>query len=114
METPHFGILEILGLGLTALEMIGVLPRIRGYFNPQRRTQRAVLFSQIAKDVLSLVTLQKGVTTPQAEIIQSAMDMVMEKLIREGVSKAQAADIARSTVAGAAAQAGFDLKGIVL
>jgi len=94
------GLLEILAGAMSLLEITGVLPRIRGYLSPQRRTQRALLFVQLAKDALALVRLQRGVTAPQEEVARAALDMLRRQLIREGVKPGNATAVAERVLAG--------------
>jgi hypothetical protein len=87
-----------------------VLPRIRGYFNPARRTQRALLLSRLAKDVISIAVLQKGLSPAQAAVSSDVIDLMLERLIGEGVkansevARAKARALAGRALAGAAAE----------
>jgi hypothetical protein len=101
MENLTGLILAAMGL----LEAVGVLPRVRRYFAPERRTLRAELFSKLASDVISLVVLQKGLTPDQAARSQEVIDLLKAQLLRQGVRKENAEAVARRALAGAAVAA---------
>lgn len=94
------GFLQILAGAMSILEVSGVLPRVRGYLSPQRRTSRALLFVQLAKDALSLIHLQRGTSDTTDETIRATIDMLAKQLVREGVKAANATAIAERVLAG--------------
>ena len=93
------------------LEAVGIAPRIRAYFSPVRRTQRALLFASLAKDVIGIAVLQKGLTPEQAVVSEDVIDLMLERLLAEGVransaeARVKARAMAERLLAGAAAEA---------
>jgi hypothetical protein len=106
-------ILQLL-TGVISLVSILVGRKAHQYFQVGNRTARANLVAVLAKDVLSLVVLQKGVSTDKAEILRVAIDMLKGVLIGQGFKADTAGDIAKSAISGAAAEQGFDLAAISL
>lgn len=98
--------------GVISLVSILVGRKAATYFQVGNRTARANLVAILAKDVLSLVVLQKGVSAPKAEVIRQAIDQLRGVLVGQGFKPDTARDIAQSAIAGAAAEQGFDLAGI--
>ena len=95
-------IVELVGLGVQLLALLGILPRANQYFSVGRRSARASLIAQLAQDVLALVTLQKGVSPSVAASLEESIELLRAKLVGAGVDPAKALEIARSSMAGAA------------
>lgn len=96
--------LTIFASVLTLAEVTGLLPRLRGYFSPARRTERAQLFALLAKDVLAVVRLQKGISASTEEVVRAAITMLIDRLTHEGVKAENASSIAERLIAGALAE----------
>lgn len=95
-------------LGLVAaiwagMEALGIAPRIRAYFSPARRSQRALLVAALAKDVLGLAVLQKGVTPAQAAAMDDVIGWMIQRLVAEGTKVNS--QIARDKARGQASRA---------
>ena len=106
-------ILQLL-TGVISLVSILVGRKAHQYFAVGNRTARANLVAVLAKDVLSLVVLQKGVSEDKAVILRTAIEMLKGVLIGQGFRPDTAGDIAKSAISGAAADQGFDLAAIQL
>jgi len=100
--------------GVIGLLTVLIGRRANSYFANGNRAERARLVQILAKDILALVLLQKGVDAPKAEIIRSAIDLLYTALVGQGFNKDTAGDIAKSAISGAAAEQGFDLASITL
>lgn len=106
-------ILQLLS-GVITLVTLVVGRRASDYFRVGNRTARANLVAVLAKDILALVVLQKGVNTQNAEIIKIAIDRLVQALVGQGFKVETARDIATSAIAGAAAEQGLDLANTTL
>ena len=84
--------------------LLRLIPAVRKYFEVERRRSRASLISQLAQDALSLVVLQKGVTPEQGAQLHELIETLEQKLIGEGLAKANARAIAEAALAGAVAK----------
>lgn len=100
--------------GILTLVTLIVGRKATNYFSVGNRTARAQIVAILAKDVLSLVVLQGGVSQPKAELIRIAIDRLTGVLIGQGFKADTAKDIARSAIAGAAADQGFPLNEITI
>lgn len=100
--------------GIIGLVTVLVGRRANAYFQAGNRTERARLVQILAKDILALVQLQKGVSAENAEIIRVSIDRLYAALVGVGFNAESARDIAKSGIAGAAAEAGFPLSAINL
>jgi hypothetical protein len=87
-------------MGVEILALIGVLPKLRGYFDQRRRRDRATLLSQIADDVISVVAIQKGISQEAAASSHEAIAIMRDRVIAEGVKASQARAIAERSLAG--------------
>ena len=89
-------------------EVVGLLrlmPAVRKYFEVERRRVRAGLISDLAQDVLALVSLQHGISLEEAAQLDELIDELEAKLLGEGlVSKARARGIAKASAAGVVAK----------
>ena len=100
--------------GVIGLVTVLIGRRANTYFASGNRAARARLVQILAKDILALVVLQKGVGVDRAEIIRLAIDQLYTTLVGQGFSKDTAHDIAKSAISGAAADQGFDLASLTL
>lgn len=100
--------------GIIGLVTVLVGRRANSYFANGNRAERARLVQILAKDILALVVLQKGVDTSRAEIVRVAIEQLYHALVGQGFNKVSARDIAKSAVSGAAAERGFDLASMTL
>lgn len=99
-------VLSIIKLVITLGTASGLFAGLIRYFRPAQRAQRALMFSQIARDVVALIVHQKGMSASAEQIFDEAVSAVLAMLLNNGVKQDTAGDMARRLVAGAISSLG--------
>ena len=99
MEVLGMSLPDLVTIGIEILALVGILPRLRGYFDARSRRERAGLLSSIAEDVVNVVALQGGMSPLEAANSVEALAIMRDRVISEGGKAAKAKAVAERVLA---------------